>query len=115
MLTPNPQLLHYNYKKFLWADVGRNGSAGDAQVFNSSELAEAIEDGSIGFPDPEPLANDDGAFDIPYFLVGDDAFAQRTWLMKPYSKSNLWRNWKGKSMSLGFQWDIFHKLSMFWP
>ena len=28
---------------------------------------------------------------------------------------DLWWNWKGKSRSLGFQWDIFHKLSTFWP
>ena len=35
---------------FLWADIGSNGLASDAQVFNGSELKEVIEDGSIDFP-----------------------------------------------------------------
>ena len=53
--------LHYNYKgfhsvipmalvdaeyKFTWVEVGSNGSAGDAQVFNNGELREGIIDGS---------------------------------------------------------------------
>ncbi len=61
--------LHHNYKgflsivilahvdadyKFLVVDVGANGSASDAQVFNSSELKEAIDSGDINFPAPQP-------------------------------------------------------------
>lgn len=70
--------------KFTWVDVGRDGSSGDAQVFNSSEIKSCIEDGSIGFPPPAALPDDDRP--MPYFIAGDDAFALRTWLMKPYSK-----------------------------
>ena len=93
---------YYNYKqfhsiilmalvdaqyKFLWVDVGAMGSAGDANVFNHSELRACINDETIGFPQPDPLPGDDA--DMPYFLVGDDAFALRTWMMKPYSKRHL--------------------------
>ena len=100
----NSGSMYYNYKgsfsiillalvdadyKFLWVDVGANGSASDAQLFNSCELKEAIERGDINFPDPNPLPIDDQ--DMPYFLVGDDAFALRTWTMKPFSKRNLSR------------------------
>ncbi len=61
---------YYNYKgfhsiifmalvdgdyKFSWVDVGSNGSAGDAQVFNRSELKECIEGDSVGVPGAEPL------------------------------------------------------------
>lgn len=90
---------YYNYKgfhsiilmalvdaeyKFTWVDVGREGSAGDAQVFNNSELKECIENNTIGFPAPDPLPGDDRP--MPYYIVADDAFALRTWMMKPFSK-----------------------------
>jgi hypothetical protein len=97
----NSGSLYYNYKKFfsivmlelvdadykfLWVDIGANGSALDAQVFNSCELKEAIDSGEINLPDPVPLPHDK---EMPYFIVGGDAFALRTWMMKPYSKRSL--------------------------
>jgi hypothetical protein len=48
-------------------------------VFNSSELKEAIDSGEIYLPDPVPFLHDK---EMPYFIVGDDAFALRTWMMK---------------------------------
>ena len=89
---------YYNYKgffsivlmglvdadyKFLWAHVGAEGSASDAGVFNESNLQPALRDGTLGLPAPDPLPNDDCP--TPYFIIGDDAFPLRTWLMKPYS------------------------------
>ncbi len=73
--------LYYNYKrfhsimllclvdvdyKFVWADVGSNGVASDAQIFTNYELKEAIEANVIGFPSANPLPNDDR--DTPYFM-----------------------------------------------
>ena len=101
---PNSGSLYYNYKgfysvvlmalvdadyKFIWADIGGMGSASDAQIYNASGLKECVEDGSLGFPDPEPLPNDN--LDVPYFFVGDDAFALRTNMMKPYSLRGMTR------------------------
>ena len=94
--------LYYNYKgyhsvilmalvdadyKFIWAEVGSNGSAGDAQVFNNSEPNEAIDKGVLGLPAPEPLPNDDKP--MPFYIAADDAFALKNWLMKPFSKKNM--------------------------
>ena len=94
--------LYFNYKKFhsivlmalvdadykfIWIDVGANGSASDAQIFNSSELKECIENRQIGLPADAPIPNDDK--DIPYFIIGDDAFPLRTWLMKPFSRRDM--------------------------
>ena len=73
-------LVDANYR-FLWVDVRGDGAMSDGQIFNKSESKEWLEDGSINFPDPDPLPYDDE--DKPYFLLGDDAFALQTFMMKP--------------------------------
>ena len=94
--------VYYNYKgyysivllavvdanyKFIWANVGSPGSASDAGIFNDSPLPRSLETNTIGFPDADPLPHDN--VPMPYFIVGDDAFALRTWLMKPFSHRNM--------------------------
>ena len=73
--------------KFIWADIGGKGSASDAQIYNNSEIKEFAEDGTIGFPAPDALPND--YQNVPYFFIGDDAFALRETMMKPYSLRGL--------------------------
>ena len=100
----NSGALYHNYKgffsivmlalvdgqyKFRWVDVGTAGSCSDAQIFNASQLKRRIEDGRIGFPDPAPITQ--GGRDVPYFIMADDAFALKTWLMKPYGRRLLTR------------------------
>ena len=94
----NAGSLFYNYKKFhiiilmaladasykfLYVDVGAEGGAGDAGTWFRCGLNSAIEDNRVGFPEDRPLPNDDTP--IPFHIVGDDAFALKPWLMKPYS------------------------------
>ena len=89
---------YFNYKKyhslvlmamvdskyrFIWVDVGAHGSMSDSQIFNDTFLCKAIHRGNMGFPPPEPLPHD--TKDMPYFIVGDNIFGLKTWLMKPYS------------------------------
>ena len=67
---PKSGSLYHNYKgffsivlmalvdaeyRFRWVDVGTEGSCSDAQIFSHSQLREKIEDGSIGFPQAEPI------------------------------------------------------------
>ena len=95
---------YYNYKQFfsvvlmalvdskyqfLWIDVGGVGHQSDAQIYNNSELKECIEAGTLGIPQAAPLPHDDADHPMPYFFVGDDAFALRTYMMKPYCRRNL--------------------------
>jgi hypothetical protein len=70
--------------KFIWADVGANGSSSDAGVFNQSVLEPALREERIMFPQPEPMPNDDRH--TPYFIVADDAFPMRPYCVKPFSK-----------------------------
>ena len=94
----NTGALYHNYKgffsivmlalvdgqyKFNWADAGTVGSCSDA-----SQL-KRIEDGRIGFPDPAPITQ--CGRDVTYFILADDAFALKTWLMKPYGRRMLTR------------------------
>ena len=95
---------YYNYKgffsivlfalvdadyKFIWADIGGKGSASDAQIYNASSLKEHIETGTAGFPSDAPLPGDNR--DVPYFIIGDEAFALCPTLMKPYHRRNMAR------------------------
>ena len=70
--------------QFIWANVGSAGSASDAQIYNNSELKELVEDGMLGLPTPDPQPHD--TLDVPYFFLGDDAFALQETMMKSYSQ-----------------------------
>lgn len=101
---PRSGSLYYNYKgfysivllalvdadyKFIWANIGANGSSSDCGVFNDSDLEPGLRLGTLNLPAPDPLPNDD--LNTPYFLVGDDAFPLRTYMMKPFSHRYLTR------------------------
>lgn len=73
--------------QFIWVQVGAQGAASDGQIFNVTELREMCENGEIGFPEERPLV--DGERKVPYYIVADDAFPLKTYLMKPYSRKQL--------------------------
>ena len=100
----NSGSLYHNYKgffsvvlmalvdadyKFIWIDCSGVGSMSDAQIFNDSELFDCLHDDTIGFPQPDPLPNDNQP--TPYFFLGDDAFACKTYMVKPYPLRGLSR------------------------
>ena len=59
--------------KFLWVNMGASGSSSDAQIFNRCKLKRS------------------GGPDLHYFLLRDDAFTLKPWLVKPYSRRQLTR------------------------
>ena len=94
--------LYYNYKgfhsivllalvdadyKFMYVDVGTNGSSSDAGIFQTTDLRQALEEEAAGLPQPEPLPG--GTTPVPYFIVGDEAFPMKEWLHKPYPHRGL--------------------------
>jgi len=95
--------LYYNYKgyfsivllavcdahyTFTFTDIGGYGSTNDSSIFNNTDIFRAAEFGALDFPDVEQL---DGFTNdlIPYFFVGDEAFALKTWIQRPYPGKDL--------------------------
>ena len=54
-----------------------------------TELCEAFDNRTIGLPEDAPFPADDQP--MPYSIVADDAFALRSWLMKPYPNRSMTR------------------------
>ena len=73
--------LVYGDYKLMWVDVGAAGSTSDAQIFKHTHLRHKIEDGSIRFPDSESLGI--GGPKVNFFILGDDTFPLKLWLMRP--------------------------------
>ena len=65
----------------IYADVRSNGRMNDSGVWNSSDLRRKIEDDDLSIPSPTSLPY--GCIRTPYVFVGDDAFALKSYMMKP--------------------------------
>ena len=98
---PKSGTSYFNYKKyysiillalvdadyrFVYVEVGAEGSAGDAGIWNQCELMQAIDQNRAHIPPRACLPNDDQP--MPYFIIGDNAFAMKTWLMKPFAHTD---------------------------
>lgn len=95
-------------------DVGTPGATCDSAVFNASTLKESLETGEINFPHPEPLPGDNE--DTPYFLVGDNAFALRTWMVKTFARRNLTKQERIFNYRLSRAWRVWSRIHLaFWP
>ena len=76
---PNYECLYY--------DIGTNGRVNEGGVWNKCGLAKALEEGKMNLPLPCCLPG--GNEQVPYVLIGDDAFALKPYLMKPYAQQSL--------------------------
>lgn len=71
----------------LYAGVGTNGRVSDGGIWNKTLFLKKLEEGSIRVPEDQPLPF--GKEPVPHVLVGDDAFALRPFVMKPYPQRNI--------------------------
>ena len=100
---PNSGSSYFNYKgrfsihllavcdahyKFILADIGCEGRQSDGGVFSRSRFGKAFQHGLLDLPQPSPLS-DNMNTNVPYCLVGDEAFPLRSYLMRPFPGRGL--------------------------
>ncbi len=81
-------LVDSNYR-FIYVDVGCNGRVSDGGVFRGSTLQESLEQRTANIPQPTPLPGTD--MTMPFFVVADEAFPLKSYLMKPFARRGLSR------------------------
>ena len=69
------------------ANVGTNGRTSDSGIWNKSSLLRAIENREIGLPEPRALPYRLEKF--PFVILGDDTFALKNYMTKPFPQRNL--------------------------
>lgn len=95
---------YFNYKKthsvvlmaiananceFLYCDVGTNGRISDGGVLNNTKFYEKLVNNDLRIPKPWCIGSSDRV--LGYVFVGDEAFAMRPELIKPYRRETLTR------------------------
>lgn len=75
-----------NYN-FLYLNIGSNGRANDAAVFNDSSLCKGIINNIFDFPLDANLPGTDKK--VPYVFVADDAFRLTPRILKPYGERSI--------------------------
>ncbi|XP_004211074.1 uncharacterized protein LOC101235107 [Hydra vulgaris] len=71
---------------FTLVDIGSYGKDNDVSIFNESKMGNAFKNNLFKLPKNRQLPN---GTQVPPVLVGDDIFALKPWLMKPFSGKNL--------------------------
>ena len=73
---------------FALFDFGSYGSNDDCGVLSNSLMGEGLKTNTFNIPEHEPL---DGCkfSPLPYFLLGDDIFPLKKWLIKTYPGRSL--------------------------
>ena len=102
--VPNSGSTFYNYKgtnsivlmalvdahrRFIYVDIGCNGRVSDGVVFDESTLSKYLSDSNnpLNIPAPKELPGRNQK--MPYFIVADDAFPLKPFIMKPFPTRNL--------------------------
>ena len=74
--------------RFTLLDLGQVGRFSDGGVLNNSSFGESLMRGDLPFPMQQPLPGTSGP-DLPYVIVGDEAFPLRENMLRPYPGHNL--------------------------
>ena len=67
---------------FSFVNIWDYGSNNDSGVLENSVVGKAFAHDALCVPDPEPVEGCD--IPLPYFIVGDDIFGLKTWLLRSF-------------------------------
>ena len=73
---------------FAFVDIGDYGSTNDASVLLNSAFGQAFDKGPETLKTPSPC-NYKNVDNLPFVLIGDHIFPQKSWLMKPFPGKGL--------------------------
>ncbi|KAM7300574.1 uncharacterized protein ISCGN_016185 [Ixodes scapularis] len=73
---------HY---RFLYVELGHHGSESDGGIFSRCKLQERLLQGQMGMPQDQNVGIEGP---LPY-IVGDEAFPLKTYMMRPFSRKAL--------------------------
>ena len=72
---------------FTLFDLGQYGSNNDSGVLANSQMGQMFEDDAMNVPADKELSESNQQH-LPYFLLGDEIFPLKTWLLRPYPGQN---------------------------
>lgn len=73
--------------KFSYIDIGAYGKDCDSTVFKNTTFWKLLKENALAIPFQEPLEAFES--DLPYVLVGDEAFALDDNILRPFGGNNL--------------------------
>src|SRR3989442_124271 len=73
--------------RFLVTDIGAPGSESDAGIFAQSAFAKRFQEKTLQVPLNGKLGSIEA--EVPYVIVGDEAFPLKPWLMRPFPGRGL--------------------------
>lgn len=144
---PNSGSEYFNFKRFfsivLMAvsdanyyftaiDVGSYGREGDSSIFKKSNLGARLKNNDLDFPPSKPLPvpnNCTKGPNMPYVLLGDEAFGLSKHMMRPYPTKGLthekrvynYRHCRGRRVVecafgiLSNKWRVLHSAMLIHP
>lgn len=68
--------------KFVCVDIGGYGKNSDSGIFEASNMGRRFEDGIMNIPNGKALPGQNDS--CPYVLIGDEGFALKPYLMRPF-------------------------------
>ncbi|XP_029164249.1 protein ALP1-like [Nylanderia fulva] len=72
---------------FRYVDIGAFGRGSDSAIFKNSTVGRKFNSKQMNLPGPSPLSAEGP--DMPYYLVGDEAFPLTDYLLRPYPGKGL--------------------------